>query len=199
VEGQLQALLNCGLGSIGKTKAKADVVFSDIRPKFPSDSKSLNPEGKWIITLQTAAILCNPAELDEKSGRNELRNAYEKCWEDISSGKLKLTRYFASQSLSGGYYLIRRFQPNKPYNPFLLTNPGSVFVLEAKSAVSDAQELIDVWISKGLPIPDWAKSSYGETWKSCPYLPNDGFGEITVNLTCHVSKCPTKEMLHAIP
>lgn len=44
---------------------------------------------------------------------------------------VELVRFYASQSLAGGY-LAYRFQPNKPYRPFFLTDTGSVFLLKVK-------------------------------------------------------------------
>jgi hypothetical protein len=198
VESQLRALLEQRLRNIGKTKTTADVLTQNVQPLFPSSLTPLEPENRWVITLQTPAILCNPLELDEMSGKDELRQTYEKVWDDLSDSKLKLVRYFASQSLAGGWYLIRRFQPNRPYNPFLLSNAGSVFVLAATADIAEAKEVIETWLKNGLPLPPWAKKRYGDSWRSCPFLPADGFGEIAVNLPCHRDKYPPEEMWHAI-
>jgi len=117
---QLQALLNRGLRGIGKTKASADIhVPVKIAPAHLSDSDPIG--ALWVVTLQTPALLCDPATLPEASGERELFAAYDAAWRDLSGGALKLVRFFATQSLAGGY-LAFRFQPNKPYNPFLVTD-----------------------------------------------------------------------------
>lgn len=196
VEMQLRSILSHGLHSIGKTKVDADVgVEAQIAPAYPSNASPI--DGLWVVTLQTSALLCDPKELNELSDEGELFAAYEAAWHGLSGGALKLVRYFASQSLAGGY-LVRRFQPSKPYNPFLLTDPGSVFVLEAPAAASAAQSRIREWLHHGLPLPGWARQRYGDDWRTCPFLPADGFGEIAANLACHVTKRPTQEMVHAI-
>jgi len=198
VEGQLRAILESGLRSIGKTKAKAGIQLShDVGPLFPSDSTPVERD-RWVITLQAPAILCDPTDLHENSGASELEAAYRKVWRELSQGKLELVRYFACQSLAGGWYLIRRFQPGKPYNPFLLTDSGSVFVVRATADIADARNVIEAWMRGGLPLPSWAVKRYGDSWRSCPFLPVDGFGEIAVNLPCHKEKYPSEEMWHVI-
>lgn len=196
VEAQLQALLSHGLRSIGKTKAPAKVTTSSqnssVHPSNP------NPIGDlWIVTLQTPMLLCDPQPLNETSGQQELFAAYDAVWRELSSGALKLVRFFASQSLAGDY-LVLRFQPNQPYNPFLLTDPGSVFALQATGDVSVAQPVVQQWLQKGLSLPDWAKQRYGEHWSTCPFLPADGFGEVAVNLPCHQQNQPPQGVYRAV-
>lgn len=196
VESQLGTLLSHGFRSVGKTKAAAAVeVFAALNPMYTSN---LNPiDNLWVVTLQSPALLCDPASLKEESGTQELFAAYDAAWQDISSGTVKLVRFFASQSLAGGY-LVLRFQRGKPYNPFLLTDAGSVFVLQASGENSSAQAVIGNWLQNGLPLPDWAQNRYGNHWSACPFLPADGFGEIAVNLPCQTQKQPPKEMFHGV-
>jgi len=196
VEAQLRALLSHGLRSMGKTKASAKVaISSQIAPAHPSNPKPIDNE--WIVTLQTPALLCDPQPLNETSGQQELFAAYDAVWRELSSGALKLVRFFASQSLAGDY-LVLRFQPNQPYNPFLLTDPGSVFALQATGDVSVAQPVVQQWLQKGLSLPDWAKQRYGEHWSTCPFLPADGFGEVAVNLPCHQQNQPPQGVYRAV-
>jgi CRISPR/Cas system CSM-associated protein Csm3 (group 7 of RAMP superfamily) len=202
---QLQLLLRPGLRGLGKTKVGADVsilpAHQNIPPRFASDplpradisQTSGNPEF-WIVTLQTAAILCDPAELSESSRQKELRESYRKVWDQLSGGSLHLCHYFATQSLAGGFYLHRRFRAatDPDYYPFLLTNPGSVFVLKMQN--ESASELIESWLRHGLPLPDWAQMRFapantpGEHWNHCPYIRQNGFGEIAVNLRHSISE-----------
>jgi hypothetical protein len=41
----------------------------------------------------------------------------------------------------------------------------------------------------GLPLPVWALAEYGqynrELWETCPFVPENGYGEIAVNLAWH--------------
>lgn len=200
VEAQLRELLGFGLWSIGKTNTRAAVAWNThFQPKQPSDMNPLPPGNQWVITLQTPALLCDPTQLEEISGSAQLYSAYQRDWQDLSGGKLRLVRFFAQQSLAGGY-LVRRFQPGKSYNPFLLTDSGSVFVLEAASPgdVEFARNLIEQWYRHGLPLPTWAKNFYGDDWRTCPFRPTSGFGEIAVNLTAHTSKKPPEAIWHAV-
>jgi CRISPR/Cas system CSM-associated protein Csm3 (group 7 of RAMP superfamily) len=196
-------LASIDLEGIGKTKTAAKVVVRNggtIQPYTSSEGSLL--DGCWIVTLQTPALLCDPARLDETSGRQELEAAYAQAWEEISGDDkgrttLELVRYFASQSLAGGKYLHKRFQPGKPYNPYLLTDAGSVFVLRAVAGKeAEAASFITASLRNGLPLPLWAKVRYardsnsrdGDNWANCPYIPQNGYGEIAVNLKTHDEK-----------
>lgn len=74
------------------------------------------------------------------------------------------------------------------YYPFYLTGAGSVFVLKA-TIKEKAMQKIDEWKTKGLPIPEWAKKKYQkngkELWQTCPYIPENGYGEVMINLKFH--------------
>jgi hypothetical protein len=94
--------------------------------------------------------------------------------------------------LRGGFYLYKRFQEGngQGYTPILLTEPGSVFVLEVVEAPK-AEQLINIWLHQGLPVPDWANKHFarngqeGADWSNLPFIPRNGFGEIAVNLSIH--------------
>ena len=203
VEDRLRDLLGCGLLAIGKTKARVQIDLipeSQLGSIFASNAQPLIIGGRsqWIVTLQTPTLLCDPFRLDETSGELELRNAYSDVWAQFSGGSLSLVRLFASQSLMGRY-IVERFHPDKPYNPFLLTDAGSVFVVEAMVGQEPvAQTKIDTWLRNGLPLPDWAVKRYGDGWKTCPFRPVNGFGEIAVNLPCHTSLMPQETPFHVI-
>lgn len=199
VEKQLRSILHNGLRGIGKTKAAAEVRIVDTH-RSPVHASNPQPIGDlWVVTLQTPALLCDPKQLDEASGEHELFAAYASVWEDLSAGTLQLVRFFANQSLQGGY-LVHRFQRGKPYNPFLLTERGSVFVVQASQDTTPATAVIASWLHDGLPLPRWAIDRYGDDWATCPFLPADGFGEIAVNLPCHTQNKPPqpKEVSHAV-
>jgi len=201
---QLASLLEHGLFGLGKTKAFAAAEAfpgGSVTPVHASDARPR--EGVWVVTLQTAALINNPALLDESSGAEELEESYRRAWADLSHGSIALIRYFASHSLAGGFYLHRRFQPGRPYNPYLLTDAGSVFVLQAAPGrESDAKDCMASWLAHGLALPDWAMETYGivgtPLWMTCPYLPENGCGEICVNLEEHWETKPTPEEYHEL-
>jgi hypothetical protein len=176
-----QDLLQYGLTGLGKSKTYTLVecrAGGTVKPRLPS-----NPalkDGLWIVTLQTPALLRAPPETHSAGA---LLDAYRRAWADLSKNTLELSHFYASQSLAGGFYLWRRFQPDKPYQPYLLTDAGSVFVLKAKTA--EAGQRIQTWLARGLPLPTWAKQEYGDNWNTCPYPRQAGYGEIAVNLDVH--------------
>ncbi len=210
VGGQLASLLEHGIAGLGKTKTPADIRIlpaESVKPMLPS-----NPEprdGLWIITLQTPTLLCDPEPLIESGTRTRTLAAYRQAWDDLSEGALHLIRHFSRQSLAGGNYLFNRFQKGldtngapKNYYPWLLTDAGSVFVLEAASGrEAEAKKLVKQWLAHGLDLPPWAVARYarkvkdgatlpGDHWRSCPYIRQNGYGEIAVNLETHWSHCP---------
>ncbi len=192
VAAQLRAIFTAGLYSLGKTKARAKVTEGG--PVPPIFESNIEPVGKqWVLTLQTPALLCDPATLNETSGDTELGHAYQSCWDDISGKTSKLVRFFARQSLAGRYLWYRfRSQNEQSYYPFLLSDPGSVFVLEAVGDTGKAIEVIKRWASHGLELPQWAKARYRGDWKTNPFLPGDGFGQVAINLECHTNRLPEK-------
>jgi hypothetical protein len=192
VEGQLRRVLAQDLFGLGKTKALAKAeVFAEntIENKFNKRVKV--PPEKLIITLQTPFLLCNPQNLNEYSGKTELLKKYKETWEELFKNSATLSHFFASQSLAGGEYLYKRFQSNNSYNPFILTDAGSVFVFEITNE-TEAISKTDDWLKHGLPLPDWAETLYGNNWQTCPFLPENGFGEIAVNLDVHWDNAPTE-------
>lgn len=187
---QFSAILANGLVGWSKTKttAAADITVTDA----PVATDCFPYDGTCIITLQTPAILCNPENLNEQSGCRELLETYQQAIADISGNSLKLVRFFARQELLGGYYQHQRFQKGKPYHPWIMTTTGSVFVLQPEAGMEqNAQETLQAWQFSGLPLPQWAKDMYarndsdGNHWQNCPYLPENGYGEIALNLACH--------------
>ncbi len=184
---QLIDLLSYGMNGWGKTKAFATTfIAGQYNAIAPGPSR-----GMYVITLQTPALLCDPHQLNEASGHKQLYAAYSELWKELSGGSLELVRFFASQSLTGGFYLHQRFQPDKDYHPWLLTDAGSVFVLKQSDCPKGAaaQPIVKNWLWHGLPLPDWANIRYGKNgagngndWQNCPYIPQNGFGEIAVNI-----------------
>ena len=196
VESQLHDLLSQDLRGLGKTKSRVKVEIltgGAVPPKHISQSAPR--DDVWVVTLQTPTLLCDPTKLPQAS----LLTAYDEVWSQLSTQSLRLKHFYAHQSLAGGFYLYHRFQPGKEYSPWLLTDAGSVFVLEAgPGQQAEAQACIDEWLMHGLPLPEWAETRYGNHWSSCPFLREGGYGEIAVNLDIHWSKQPTGGEVHVI-
>jgi hypothetical protein len=65
-----------------------------------------------------------------------------------------------------------------------------VFVLEAKDdSLASTRKQIANWLETGLPLPSWvsqfADEDESQRWRFCTYIPENGYGEIAVNLPVH--------------
>jgi len=202
VAAQLTGLLFLGVRGLGKTKAffTASPQEAPVPPVFASQPSA---DGLYVVTLQSPCLLANSSELVGKRTPQDLHDAYQRAWHDLSGNCLDLVRYYALQSLQGGLYLYKRFQEGngKPYTPYLLTDAGSVFVLRATDA-RKAAEHIGKWLSTGLPVPAWARQRFerggqsGAHWSNQPFAPENGYGEIAVNLTLPEIKPAEQENAH---
>jgi hypothetical protein len=182
---ELEELLAHGLPNIGKTRATAHVTWLTKPTPLKVASKA-DSAGHHIVTLQTDCLMTNPRTLQTKS----LQHAYDEFWHELSGGALNLVHFFARQSLFGGFVSKRANKAR--YEPFLLTDRGSVFVLTAADA-DKARSHLDEWRSFGLSIPSWIQTRYGQPlWKTCPYLPHVGFGEVAIDLVCHTENRPNE-------
>ncbi|HET8547016.1 MAG TPA: RAMP superfamily CRISPR-associated protein [Bryobacteraceae bacterium] len=189
VRDQLLGLLSGGVRGVGKTKAHFSAAPGGQIPRV-CESRAEPERGKWIVVLETPALLLNGPELQGKRGRGDLLEAYRRVWRQISGGSLELSHFFARQRLQGGLYLYRRFQHGNEhgYEPYLPTDAGSVFVLEtAEGRDREARGRIAQWLKHGLDVPQWALERFrrsergGDWWSNNPYVPENGFGEVSVN------------------
>jgi CRISPR/Cas system CSM-associated protein Csm3 (group 7 of RAMP superfamily) len=207
VRSALQKLFNYGLNYLGKTKSKVivkmDVSLSD---KFTEIVSGLEG-GEYVVTLQTPALMLNPwGKHDDGKSLNDalvdssiLMDGYNGYWKDVSGAKFELVRFFARQKLLGRY-LSYRFQSGKAYNPFLVTEGQSVFVLKPVNNQNDTNKILEKWLKNGLPLPSWAHQEYADpdndgkaSYRTCPFMPENGFGEVSVNMSCHEKLKPKPE------
>jgi hypothetical protein len=200
VRAALQELLASGLPGIGKAKTFAEVSFeaeplpqSDLLASSTRAIGIADGTSGWIIATQTPCILANP----ERYARDGAQKTYDAAFSSLSDGALGVVRTFARERLAGGEWLYHTFQKptGKGYAPYLLTEAGSVIVVAAvKGREEDAQSRVKGWLAGGLPLPSWAVEAFGhagvpgDDWTRCPYIRQNGFGEIRVNMPLH-SKC----------
>ena len=184
VAAQLRSLLAGGIRGFGKTKANARINCGATPHEHSLKSTIVDYGGVWKVTLQTPTLICNWSGLSESSGYEELKAAYANAWSELSGYSLVLNDYFARQNLYGGYYIWKKFMGGNGYRPYLLTEPGSVFILKAADEQkAKAKEKLEGWLMYGLESPKWAKGLGLDSWEKCPYIPENGYGEIAVNLT----------------
>jgi len=188
---QLLDLLKFGLRGVGKTKARFDVKLAG--PPPPKVGSRPGPqEGTYILTLQTPTLLVAPTALRGSRDPEDLLGAYRSIFAALSGHTLILENLFARQVLQGGLYLHRRFQDRNHYRPYALTTAGSVFVLRvAEGQEQRADDVVKQWREGGLPVPGWAVVEFarngrdGAHWSNNPFVPQNGFGEVAVNLETH--------------
>lgn len=156
------AMLEQGLDGIGKTGARARIT---VRPAQTPTARAL-PSGQWALCLRTPALLNDPQALRDGT---TLFDDYARYWETKLDARL--VRFFARQRLAGGYQGLRFRRDKASYQPFLLTEPGSVFLLEG-----NCQDRLDHLLRRNLPPrPD------GVSWRTCPFMPENGFGAFCLN------------------
>ena len=173
------------LGFLSKTKATCTATVDAIpAAALPSIQNGV----PLCLVLRTPVQLADPRFQNvsdvRKSGAisaEQMLALYQDAWGKLSGKSLALSHHFARQFLAGGNYLAKRFQKNKPYNPWLLTDTGSVFVFTVNDAVQATQHL-KVWLATGLPLPDWIdENNFGRSWRTNPYIPQNGFGEVAIH------------------
>jgi hypothetical protein len=92
----------------------------------------------------------------------------------------------------GGDFLWNRFSRQSLYSPYVLTNAGAVFVLRVMNGgdAGAAAMKVEEWVRNGLPLATTVRKRFGLAgnagdWKKCPYVPENGYGEIAVDQEWH--------------
>lgn len=186
------------LHRLGKLGRAVILTVDDGQAVSAANTRALiEQDGLALITLQSDAIVLSPDLVRALPPGQDLHEAYAAYWGEISGGALELVDFFARQGFEGGYLYHRRLgaaeravQPNR-YRPYYLTLAGSLFKLRAvKEAPASAH--LTRWLAGGLPLPQWALAEYGQydraPWENCPFVPENGYGEIAVNLAWHWDK-----------
>lgn len=157
----LRQALEGGLWGVGQTGATVRVIAGAATPPAlvtPYDGV----DDEYAVMLQTDAVMC-----DTVSG--DAFESYGAYWKAVLP-ECEMLDFFAGQRLAGGY-LARRFKTGKYYNPFVLTQAGSVFLLKGNIG-GKLQTLLEY----GLPAP--IINGVSTTWENCPFQPENGYGEI---------------------
>ena len=189
----VSALLG-GLDFVGKTAAQAECSLADDAQAGEVTAKPRDDNGKrlWRVTLQTPAALfsANKCRRDESGRPPDLEAIYREYWQHVfkwyghDNVEFSSFSFWASQKWDGGYR-ARRY-PEKPgrYLPYALTQPGSVFIMsldEQTISPGDQQEVFDHLARRGLPLFNAGARSAPDLWKTSPYPPENGYGEVRVD------------------
>lgn len=176
-------LLAEGLGPIGKTDAWAEASLDATCPAVWQEAANLAPRRNDTVVLQlnTPALLLASGQIANIE-QPDLNSLYGRIFYELSGGALLLSHFYASHDMAGGGYLQARFsREGATYRPYVLTNAGSVFVLTV-NAEDMATGVLNDWRRNGLRLPKAVVDERGDTWEKNPYLPQNGYGEIAVNL-----------------
>lgn len=181
----LDLLLKRGLDGIGKTGASAQFIRTERehfirteREHWPLVQPVAPGTPLWAVTLITPTMMLPQTELPDDA--EALEKAYAAYWSQALGQGCRLRRFFAAHRLAGGYIGIRRRHfGNDQYHPFVLTEPGSVFLLQG-----DLKDGLQRLMGQGLP----AHGKKPHDWRTCPFLPENGFGDFRLNLIDHKAR-----------
>ena len=191
---QLAQALQSNLHHLGKRNRHVTVtVLSGKAPTAIPSFESVK-DGVTLITLQSDAIMIDPDMVRDLGVDQDLRQLYRSYWEEISNGCLEMDDVWAKQVFAGGYLYHRYLgadEDPKHYRPYYLTQAGSTFRLRVLPG-QKAQLILASWAESGLPLPAWAMTAYSKPdrylWQTCPFVPENGYGEIAINLKWHWEK-----------
>ncbi len=184
---------------LGKRDARFSLSVHEPEPNsFHELFEEESPEkygGQAIIVLQTDALMFDGMSLAEnQKAFPDLREAYRQFWYEVTEGSCDMIRFFARQKFAGGYQAKNSFQLHEHYYPYILTEAGSVFVLNIKNSAK-AEHKLNQFSQSGLPLPSDIMEPIKkripdgtEAWQVCPFVPENGYGEIKINMAWHRMK-----------
>lgn len=191
-QGLIDLLTTDGLYGVGGTGARATFT-EDPGPIQPPHAAPVHGMAdRFALMLETPAVLFDPRDAWLADQRTvPARTVYETAWAGLVPGA-RLLSFFAAQSLAGGYIARRRRAYGKDcYVPFVLTDPGSIFLIEVKDDAGRAA--LDHAVRFGL-----APAAFGTeqvTWKTCPYVPENGYGRVS---TTYLSQANQARLMEAV-
>lgn len=184
--------INQGWQYLGKRDAR--FCFSAHEPEPHSFHERFEEEalerydGQAIVVLQTDALMFDGKTLAESErAYPDLRRSYMNFWHEVTEGSCVMKRFFARQKFAGGYQAKYDYQLHDHYYPYILTEAGSVFVLDIKE-LEKADNILKRLRLSGLPLPSDITNLIPddtEAWRKCPFVPENGYGEIKINMAWH--------------
>jgi hypothetical protein len=185
---ELREFLSFGLAPIGKTDATATVELRAIPAQAQTQTDAIHgiKDGDVIrVVLNGDAALFTTDEIADKPLVNML-DVYSQAFASMPSwptNALSLSHFFARQKLYGGRFYLGKYprEGELPYQPATLTEKGSIFVFTVSDS-EKARAIFHTWAASGLGIPKLVKDQFGESWETNPFLAQNGFGEVSINL-----------------
>ncbi|WP_295882864.1 hypothetical protein [uncultured Thiohalocapsa sp.] len=196
----LESLLKPGLGPLGKTRVFAAVEAAAAPWRLRGTGvhdRLLLDDGRCVLSLQSRALLLpRGLAIPCVNGGAALAQAYAAAFHDLSGGSLALQDHFATEAFGGGNYWWHDARRRaEPYQPVLLTEPGSVFVLQAAAGRhAQARQCLAEWLDRGipprgLPLLGGAQAA-PPAWRQNPWLRENGCGEVALNSSLHLDAPP---------
>lgn len=174
---RIAGALEGGLDGIGRTGAGLRLERVDA-PPLPPIIPIAGKSDLFAVVLESDAVMASPQDGEEAF------DAYRAWWARLLPGA-DMRGHFATQRLAGGY-IARRFAAGAGYRPFWLTEAGSVFLLQG-----DISAALANLVRKRLPSP--VIGGVTTDWRTCPYQPENGYGEIR----CSHDGALTGQVTHA--
>jgi hypothetical protein len=173
-------LLNDGLYGMGGTGASArfKIAAGTIAPPaLPSASR-------LCLRLRTPAVLFHANDAWPSQGKEVAPFEVYKAYFARYAPGATLCASFAQQRFAGGYQARRRRAYGDFYFPFVVTEPGAVFLLdcpdqESRRAVADLVR----W-----GLTPWPYHDKDMTWQTCPFMPENGYGALAVEDLDHPAR-----------
>lgn len=168
----LDRLHGATLLGLGRTDALLRVTVR--LPTLPARAVHRIDDRHVVVCLETPALMCDRRTLEAANW--DMQSIYRAYWQERG---LVMVVALAQQELRGGHIAIRyppaalRDPNDNGYEPYVLTRPGATFKLEL-DGTGDA--ILTHLLHSGLPLPD--ALSANADWRTCPYLPTNGYGEI---------------------
>ncbi|MCB2010436.1 MAG: hypothetical protein KDF64_07525 [Geminicoccaceae bacterium] len=169
---KILALLEKGIVGLGKTGARLRIMSAEPYCDEKDKRERLCTNGPFALTLQTPAVL---NDVERLSKGEPLKCDYEAYWNGLG---YRLVDYFATQHLEGGYIALRYPPRSDRVEPWLLTDPGSVFLVEPNERKVAVEDLL----LHGLPPASWLSN---RTWEDFPFERQNGYGEVMLDAIDH--------------
>lgn len=175
--GIIASALSGGLDQVGKTDASML-----LKPVTPPERPVPRPFARgdrlaWAVTLESPALLV------DENGPWDAQAQYQAYWATALGldEPPQLESFFAAEVIKGGYLALRRRSKAGSYSPWLVTKPGSVFLLSVSRAAGGAMEAaLKRALVRGLPVRADSQLGRAPTWQECPYVPENGYGAISL-------------------
>ena len=185
-----------GPATLGKSNAR----MTDLGHQTPDPAPAVTVADREVrITLRTAALMIRQCHLSTEGAGPALTYdaAIAEYWRVATAGTWTLRQddhlglgprhdMFVRTSFRGGFTArAHPFFGAVMVEPFVLTDPGSVFCLVRTDTPGGETKLMELE-QTGLPAMEWTATGAvpvpESRWEECPFLPQNGYGAFSVEV-----------------